>query len=73
MKDKRYVKTLFNIVRFIVEKDFPHQFPSFSQFVQRMIEEVNLDITSVTIFKQLKEVIILALRSSTKSGRERAA
>jgi hypothetical protein len=42
LRERGYLKTLFDMIRFIVDKDYPQQFPSFSQFVLRMLAEIDL-------------------------------
>jgi hypothetical protein len=46
---------LFDLLRFLVEKDFPMSFPAFSQFALQMMGEMDLSETAVLVMKQLKE------------------
>lgn len=62
LKVRRYLPTLFDVIRFIVEKDFPHSYPIFSSFVLKIINEIDLTDISILIFKQLKEVTVLIVR-----------
>lgn len=70
-RERPYLKTLFDLLRFLVDKDYPAHFPAFSQFALQMLGEADLSETSVLVMKQLKEVRLYACRpsSSWASGR----
>lgn len=53
-KERTYLKTLFDLLRFLVEKDYPMNFPAFSQFALQMMAEMDLSDTSILVMKQLK-------------------
>lgn len=55
-KERAFIKTLFDMVRFVVEKDYPQQFPAFTQFSLAMLGQLDLSDISVLLVKQLREV-----------------
>lgn len=72
MRERAFLKTLFDMARFIVDKDYPHHFPAFSQFTLKMLAEIDLSDISIMVTKQLKEVADPAHRHFTNwaSGKE---
>lgn len=43
MKDKRFMVTLFDMLKFIVKIDFPHNYAGFTHFILKMINEIQFD------------------------------
>jgi len=56
IKDRQYLVTLFDMTKFILKVDFPHNFPDFTSLLLKLVSEIDLSDMSIIIFKELREV-----------------
>jgi hypothetical protein len=69
--DRRYMVTLFDMLKYIVKIDYPQNYPAFSEFVIKLVAEIQMTDLCVVIFKEVKEVIWIACRYFLSSGNEK--
>ena len=52
--DKRYMVTLFDMLKYIVKIDYPQNYPAFTEFVIKLASDIQMTELCALIFKEIK-------------------